>query len=270
MKARLAIVTVLLVGLFVAPSSAGPAEDPKLVKAIPPGSPVEVVEGQLFSLQVSPGDADTFQTRFSIAGGPTVFTDIFEPYGDFVPTRSLRRRGVLTDVDYTLVATPSRFDGSTQGETRYDFLMHPLPVVSKARIAALILEDRRHLVGLRLLNVSQHYRVKAWGQGFRSLRGRSRLPMRLTRISGSSRTYVIPGGLRWNSFSNPRIKVSVAPPEGAEQHGVPVRGRLLSGRFRTRRNGDTAFRRTDRWTYCTTTLDRDDRPPRRKSCVFYE
>jgi hypothetical protein len=273
----LIVLAALLTGLLT--PGIGQAKDldqieVKVVEA-PPGGLIEVVEGQYFSLPSLPFASDTSRIRLtipSIPGGVHV-GDGYAGLSDepVFHTRHLRSHGVKADVTYTLVATELKLNGSQQVVATYEFLMHSLPAVSRVHISALILRGRPHLVGLKLYNIGKDDRVKAWGFGFGAPRGPFEFGLRLTGSTRSTRTYAIPGGLRWARKSNPKIKLNVAPPPGAEKYGVPVLGRLLAGVFRTNHRGNTVFRKTDHWKRCTTSLANEkfaNRPPFPESCVL--
>lgn len=240
--------------------------EPKVVSPAP-GETIEIVEGQPFSLAV-PFAEDAFEVRFSISGGPTIATDHFPPYGDYIPTRNLSKRGVLTDVPYTLITNPFRFNAPL-GETAYGFLVHPLPVIPEVQVQSLILAGCTCLVGFKLLSIDTVDRVKAWGVGFGRPGPRFPFRLRQTASTPSTRTYLIPGGRSWGRGTHPQITVSIAPPSGSQLYGVDVRGRVFTARLMTDRAGDTSFRQTDRGSRCSTELSHDNRPPRRASCVLY-
>lgn len=176
--------------------------------------------------------------------------------------------GFLTDVYYPLIVDQIGFGGILATYT-YDFLVHPLPVIPRVDVQALILKGCTCLVGFRLLNIGTEDRVKAWGIGFSGSGGRFPFHMRLAKSTPSFRTYLIPGGRSWGRGTHPQLTVSIAPPAGSQLYGVDVRGRVFTARLMTDRAGDTSFRQTDRWSRCSTEVAHDNRPPRRASCVLY-
>jgi hypothetical protein len=256
----------LLVAFALVPSAACGIE-PKVVSPAP-GETVEIVEGQPFSFAPT-FDEEAHEMRFAIAGGPTLQTDLFPPFGEYIPTRHLRRIGVLTDTNYSLTVSSIGFSGVALATYTYGFLIHPLPVIPRVHVKSLILAGCTCLVGLKLLNIGEDDRVKAWGIGFGKPGARFPFRMRLSDSGSSTRTYLIPGGRSWGRGTHPQITVSIAPPAGAQLHGVAIRGRVFTARLMTNRAGDTSFRQTDRWRRCSSELSRDNRPPRRKSCVLY-
>lgn len=274
----LIVLAALLTGLLTPGISQAKYRAPIEVKVVeaPPGGLIEVVEGQYFSLPSLPFASDTARIRLSIPsipGGGAIIGDGFSGLRDepVFHTRHLRSRGVKADVTYTLVATELKLNGSQQVVATYQFLMHSPPAVSRVHISALILRGLPHLVGFKLSNIDKGDRVKAWGFGFGAPRGPFEFGLQLTGSTSSTRTYAIPGGLRWARKSNPKIKLNVAPPPGAEKYGVPVLGRLLAGVFRTNLGGNTVFRKTDHWKRCTTSLSNEkfaNRPPFPESCVL--
>jgi hypothetical protein len=268
--AFVAALLIILVFSGVGQAKREAVEVPKVI-AVPPGGLIEVVEGQHFSLPELPFASDTSKIRLSIPSipGGAIVGDASSADSWF-QTVQLRARGVQADTTYTLVATAFKVGGTQKVEATYQFLMHSLPAVPRVHISALILRGRPHLVGLKLSNIDKGDRVKAWGFGFGAPRGPFEFDLKPTGSTRSTRTYAIPGGLRWARKSNPKIKLNVSPPLGAERYGVPVLGRLLSGVFRTNHRGNTVFRKTDHWKRCTTTLANEknsNRPPFPESCV---
>jgi hypothetical protein len=243
------------------------AVEPKVVSPAP-GETIEIVEGQPFSLAPT-FDQEAREVRYSISGGPTIQTDLFPPFGEYISTRRFRRIGVLTDTDYSLIVDLIDFGGRVITTNTYGLLVHPVPVIPEVQVQSLILAGCTCLVGLKLLSIDTEDRVKAWGVGFG--RPGSRFPFRLrqTASTPSTRTYLIPGGRSWGRGTHPQITVSIAPPSGSQLYGVDVRGRVFTARLMTDRAGDTSFRQTDRGSRCSTELSHDNRPPRRASCDLY-
>ena len=268
----------LLVSLSAADIGETRAPDEIEVKTVTaaPGGLVEVVEGQSFTLAGLTLPSDTSVAHLfipSIPGEPSIGTlSPFIPASEGrISTKHLRSRGVKTDVTYTLAILARKQNGSSEVVATYRFVMRPVPAVSRVHISALIVRGRPHLVGLELSNIEKDDRVKAWGFGFGAPRGPFEFDLKLTDSTDSTRTYAIPGGLRWAPKSNPKIKLNVSPPPETEQYGVPVLGRLLAGVFRTNRRGNTVFRKTDHWKRCTTSLTNEkfaNRPPFPESCVL--
>lgn len=267
MRSSFAIALGALLAAFAFPPAAALALEAKVVSPAP-GETIEIVEGQPFSLAVPFGDGEAREARFAIAGGPTIASDWFAPYGDFIPTRHFRRIGIQTDVHYPLTVEQVGF-GAVLATYTYDLLVHPLPVIPRVHLKSLILKGCACLVGFKLLNVGEEDRVMAWGIGFGDPGARFPFQLRLSESSPATRTYLIPGGRSWGRGTHPQITVSIAPLEGAQLHGVAIRGRVFTARLMTDRFGDTSFRQTDRWTRCSEELSHNNRPPARKSCVLY-
>jgi len=268
MRAPLAIAVGTLLAAFAFSPPAALAVEAKVVSPAP-GETIEIVEGQPFSLVVPFGDGDAREARFAIAGGPTIASDLFAPFGEYIPTRHFRRIGIVPDVHYPLAVDQIGFGGVLLATFTYDFLVHPLPVIPRIHVRSLILKGCACLVGFKLLGIGEEDRVMAWGIGLGKPGARFPLQLRLSESSDSTRTYLIPGGRSWGRGTHPQLTVSIAPPEGAQLHGVAIRGRVFTARLMTDRAGDTSFRQTDRWRRCSEELSRDNRPPRRKSCALY-
>lgn len=264
-RRRASVAAWLGVGLasFVMASSSTAGGGP--TEPQPPDYMIEIVPGVplIFDLD-GKLPAETESVRFEINGKPFV-TDYFAPYGDFIPTKFIERRGISFDTvhDFDIVAEP--FLGEAVTVAEYHLLVHELPVIPRFKPLPLVRENRRELVGFQLRGLRGASRVMMWGRGFRELRGRQQLQIRLIRVGERSRTYTVRGGLTWRRGAVPQVTISVHP-RSKIKDGVFVRGRLYTGVLRTSRGNDTKIRRIGAADWCTDDISRDHRPPPRRSC----
>jgi hypothetical protein len=262
MAAALVVALVFLLPM-TSRAVAGGALEPQ-----PPDYMIEIVPGAplVFDLDEKL-PADTDSVRFDIDGKPFV-TDHFPPYGDYIPTKFISRRGVSLETvhDFTIVAM-TFFESAAVTIGDYHLLVHRLPVIPRFQPLPLVRENRRKLVGFQLRGVSRGSRVKIWGRGFRHLRGRQQLPLRLVRIGEHSRTYTVRGGLAWRRGAAPHVLISVHP-RYRIRNGSWIRGRLYTGVLRTTRGGDTNIRRIGSRDWCTDEISRDHKPPPLRSCDY--
>jgi hypothetical protein len=207
---------------------------------------------------------ETESVRFEIDNKPFV-TDHFAPYGDYIPTESIERRGISFDTvhDFDIVAEP--FFGEATTIAEYHLLVHEMPVIPRFKPLPLVREKRRKLIGFQLRGLRGGSRVMMWGRGFTELRGRQQLGIRLIRVGERSRTYTVRGGLTWRRGAVPLVMISVHPRSKIKNQAF-IRGRLYTGVLRTSRSGDTKIRRIGSPDWCTDEISRRHRPPPRRSC----
>jgi hypothetical protein len=234
-----------------------------------PEQAISIVRGQPIMLLelVESGDG-LDEVEFAI-DGKRFQTDHFAPFGDYIPTRRFDRLGFALEVEHTLTASSVDFFTEQRTElARHPLFIHPMPVIPRVHVFPMVVKKQTRLVGFQLRGIARGSRVKAWGRGFLRRGGRFELPLRRRKIGPTSRTYVVPGGLLWRRHSHPQIIFSIGPPPGETKFGFQPRGRIFIGVLRTKRNGDTGIRQTDRWQRCALSLSRNGGPPRRASCVY--
>lgn len=231
----------------------------------PPNYMIEIIPGVPLVFELEDKlPAETESVRFEIDGNPYL-TDDFAPFGDFIPTTFIDRRGVSFNTvhDFHIIALPLFSEPITIAE--YHLLVREMPVIPRFHPLPLVREGRRELVGLQLRGVNGRTRVKIWGRGFRQIPGERELHLRLAHAGQHGRTYTIRGGLTWRRGAVPHLIVSVDP-HYKMVHGAFVRGRVYTGVLRTRRGGDTNIHQIGNPEWCTDEISRRHKPPRRRSC----
>lgn len=226
-----------------------------------------MVRGQPISLPPLSGTSEFDEVRIAV-DEETIQTDVFAPFGEYIPTRRFDRLGFELEVEHQLTERAYSFDERELASATYRLFIHPVPVIPRVHIYPMVVRKQTRLVGFQLRGIPRGARVLAWGHGFSYHRGKAPVPLRRRKVGDSSRTYVVPGGLFWRRHSHPHVIFSIGPPPGEVRFGFQPRGRLFTGVLRTRRNGDTAIRQTDGWKRCTYELTTGGRPPRKVSCVY--
>ena len=255
-----ALLALTLTWMLAAPTArAGGSFEPQ-----PPDYMIEIVPGIPLSFELSDDiPFEAFSVRFDIDGKAFV-TDHFAPYGDYIPTKFIERRGVSLDTvhDFDIVAEP--FSGPPVTVAEYHLVVHKMPVIPPIQPLPLVRENRTELVGFQLRGVGKGSKVRAWARGFRETRGRPLIPLRTIRMSENSRTYTVPGGLTWHRGAQPRVTFSVY--DGEIKYGVSTLGRIFTGALRTGRDGDTTIRGLSDANRCTREISRNLRPPPLHDC----
>lgn len=257
------MVTLLGVGLCLGISSTALAGGP--TEPQPPDYMIEIIPGTPLTFELEDKlPAETDSVRFEIDHKPFV-TDYFAPYGDYISTSSIERRGIRFGVVHDFDIIAEHFFGETTTIAEYHLLLRRLPVIPRFKPLPLVRENRRQLIGFQLRGLRGNSKVMMWGRGFRELRGRQQLGIRLIRVGERSRTYTVRGGLSWRRGAVPMVIISVHPRLRIRDQAF-VRGRLYTGVLRTSRGGDTKIRRLESRDWCTSEISRRHRPPRRRSC----
>jgi len=251
------IFSALLPSSALADASAGPDLEGK----------ISMVRGQPIFLPPLKATREIDEVRVAV-DGRSIQTDDFPPFEDIISTRRFDRLGFQLEVEHTLTQKAFTFDGTEVASADYALFIHPLPVIPRVHVFPMVVKKRTHLVGFQLRGIRQGSPVRAWGHGFIDGHGLFAIPLRLRKALPTSRTYVVPGGLSWHRGNHPHLIFSIGSPRGELEFGFQPRGRVFTGFLRTKRNGDTAIRQTDRWKRCAYNLTHDGRPPQRASCVY--
>jgi hypothetical protein len=255
-----ALLALTLIPVLAVPAAqAGGGFEPQ-----PPDYLIEIVPGIPLVFELKDEiPFEPFSVRFDIDGKEFV-TDHFAPYGDYIPTRFIERRGISFETvhDFNIVADPLTGPEVTVAE--YHLLVHEMPVLPPFQPLPLVRENRTELVGFQLRGVRKGSKVRAWARGFQETRRRQLIPLRPIRISENSRTYTVPGGLTWRRRAQPQVTFSVH--SGEVKYGVGTLGRIFTGALRTGRDGDTRIRGMWNANRCTDEISRDLRPPPLHDC----
>lgn len=162
---------------------------------------------------------------------------------------------------YCYPVAPSVGGGSAEAA------VYPIMSVPEFKASALIVSGTRRIVGLHLTGVATDSVVRAWINT--SAVDEYRIPLRLKRKVGKSRTYRFSRGQTLSVSKNSLIDVEVAPPPGTISHGAEVQGRISMIWLRQDSAGRTLAHQSEH-SYCTVGGRREPGtkyPLRRGNCM---